>query len=172
MRTRPRRIPAFPPLFALAVLLCPSVVEAQVLREGSVVRIHRAAPPPLRGAITGMSADTLWLRVARMVEPIPITAIQRLELRQREARAQSGWRWAKRGLLAGAVLGGATCLADRDGCVSGLGPEDGLAEGFLAASMFFGGGGGFIGFLGGATLPGHRWIEVPPAPAPLAQPTR
>lgn len=154
-------IPAFLAACILVGLLHAAAVDAQALPEGSMVRIHRADPPPLTGLVEGLSTDTVWLRIAGVGEPIALTTIRRLELRQRATRAQSGWKWAKRGLLAGAVLGGVTCLSDREECVTGLGPDDGLTEGLLASSMFLGGGVAFLGFVVGAVLPGHRWVDVP-----------
>lgn len=145
----------------LSGLLHATAVAAQQIPAGSLVRVHQAEPPPLTGLVERLSSDTLWLRVDRAPWPIGVGTIHRLELRQRETRGRSGWKWAKRGLLAGALIGGVTCLADRDECVSGLGPDDGLTEGFLAASMMAGGGVGLIGFAVGAAMPGHRWVEIP-----------
>lgn len=152
--------PAFLPLLLLA-LLSASPLAAQAVREGSVVRVHRERAPVHTGRVEGLSSDTLWLRGDGSLRPIPLTSIHRLELGQPEPRAGSGWRWAKRGLLAGALLGGITCLADQDECASGMGPADGLTEGLLAASMFTGGGLGLLGFVGGAAFPGTVWVQVP-----------
>lgn len=147
-------------LFLLFWVLPAPVLDAQDLREGSIVRLHLNDPPPLTGRVDGLSADTLWLRLDRFPQPITLASVRRLELRQRTTRAESGWTWAKRGFIVGAVLGGITCLADRENCVSGLGPNDGLSEGLLAASFFFGGGTAFLGFIAGAAIPGHRWVEI------------
>lgn len=147
-------------LLLLPTHLCAPPLGAQDVREGSVVRIHGREPSPRTGEVSGVSADTLWLRTDRSTRPIPLSAIHRLELRQGVPRAQSGWKWAKRGLVVGAALGGVTCLADREQCESNMGPGDGLAEGLLASTLFYGGGTAAIGFVAGAAFPGTRWIEV------------
>lgn len=138
-----------------------SALDAQELRQGATVRLHLHEPPPRTGRVDSISRDTLWLRVDRFVQPISLTSVRRAELRQRAARAESGWTWAKRGFIVGAVLGGITCLADQENCVSGLGPGDGLREGLLAAALFYGGGTAFLGFIAGVALPGHQWVEIP-----------
>lgn len=147
-------------LFLLLWLVRAPALDAQDLPRGAIVRIHPHESSRLLGRVVDLSADTLWLRIDRAAQPIPLSSIRQIEWRQRRTRAESGWTWAKRGFMAGALLGGATCIADRENCTSGLGPRDGLVEGLLAASLFAGGGVAFLGFLAGAVIPGHRWVEI------------
>lgn len=128
MIMRPHRVLVVLSVCLLAAFLDATALAAQDLREGTLIRLHRHEPPPLTGRVGMLSADTVWLRIGSVNQPIARPAIHRLELRERETRMRSGWGWAKRGLLAGALLGGVTCLADQENCTSGLGPNDGLTH--------------------------------------------
>lgn len=147
-------------LFLLLWLVPAPALDAQEFRAGTVVRLHLHELSQLTGRVDKLSPDTLWLRSHRVTQPIPLSSIRQIDQRQRRTRAESGWTWAKRGFVVGALLGVVTCLADRESCVSGLGPRDGLLEGLLAAASFTGGGVAFLGFLAGAAFPGHKWVEI------------
>lgn len=148
-------------LVALALCLgLTSALNGQDLRPGSFVRLQTHQMPEVTGRVDRLTPDSLWLRTNGSVEPIAFASLRRVEQRRRATRGESGWRWAKRGFVLGALLGGVTCLSDQDNCRIN-GSDDGLAEGFLSATLFFGVGVGSIGFAGGAAFPGHRWVEVP-----------
>lgn len=125
------------------------------------MRLHVANAPPVTGRLHRLTADSaVVLGTAHHHHAIALADVTRAEVRQRETRIRSGGRWAKRGFVVGALLGGATCMADREECRAGVGPDDGLLDGFLASSLFLGGGMSLLGFGAGVAFPGQAWTPV------------
>lgn len=154
--------PLYPMLAALILFVVAVDVGAQELEHGSRIRVHQDGVDSMEGVLTHLTTDSLWLlpRSGNRPGVVPLDSIKRLDVYGRMSRRGAAWRWAKRTFVAGAALGGITCLASPDDCKSS--PEESTLEAAAGSAVFLGSGLALIGAVGGAVIPVHRWRRISP----------
>ncbi len=149
---------AFSLLLASALLL-PATAAAQEASVGDRVRV---LSPTARGAfvLRGVRGDSLELGALADSSTflVPLSTIERLDVRRPRARGRGAVRGFGIGLVIGAVTGLAIGLAEGD-------DEEGFIvftaeEKALLAGIGLGGLGGAAGAVVGAIAPGSRWERV------------
>lgn len=134
--------------------------QPSLLEVGERARIHTIDSERMVGRIEAVRSNFLLLIPddgSSQLE-VPFQSISRLEVRRNTTRGRGAWKWAKRGFVAGAVMGAATCSVDVDRCRESPDMKD--YEVVLGSALFFGGGVAFLGAVGGAVFPGKRWERI------------
>jgi hypothetical protein len=155
-----RHVAAALPL--LALLAVPAVAEDAAAGMPPTVRVQLKNQSTVQGYLRGKSTDELVVYTDGKYHHVPITDVQRLEVRTRTGTH------AKRGALIGVLVWASVMTAARFGALD----EAGFAS-WQSGAILVGGVG--IGALAGSHVPRYGWRETEarsvalPPPAPLVR---
>jgi hypothetical protein len=151
---------ALPVLAPLAFAARSEAQQAGPMARGAFVRLMQADSVVATGRLVGIGPDSVRLSDGAGANRVAfaLASLDRLEVREREARGRSALRWGGRAFLVGASIGAGYCLIQPDDCRS----EDlTWTEATLGTALFLGTGASMYGLIGGALFPGSRWRAVP-----------